>query len=472
MTRLHLSRNSKPVSKPYEELLYQCSGLSVKEDDVNLLPGELQLQAHWFAGHFGNEFLSTEGKKIVIKQFGFWNKSAGPDFIHCCIEIDGKTIKGDIELDHSTAHWELHGHHQSPRFENVILHVCFSTDTPKRFTRTQSNKFIPQLCITSEQLNQISTEKVNSLSTAIPGRCSLPLEQASAEKINQLLTLAAKHRINRKAKLSNKLIESHGPKQALWTQLAETLGYKNNTLNFHVLAQRIPIKELKQYSEFEIQAILFGASNFLHPDLHKKAPQDSQAWLESLWDFWWSVRQKFEFSPERSIKWNLAGIRPVNHPQRRLAALAKIAAQWSRIEGLTHIKEIKKTLIDLTDPFWNHHYTLSSKYSAKALRLIGESRVDDFFLNHLLPNRINNKTSGSWETYTSFRPPAVSEKVNRAAERLFGKRDDKSSFLKKSWQHQALLQIYQDFCLEHISGCEECPFPERLKQWAEKDELA
>ncbi len=33
------------------------------------------------------------------------------------------------------------------------------------------------------------------------------------------------------------------------------------------------------------------------------------------------------------------------------------------------------------------------------------------------------------------------------------------------YQQQALLQIYDDFCLVDVSECDDCPFPEQLRQW-------
>ena len=33
------------------------------------MPNELELQARWFAGEFGREFVSTDGEKVQIVQF-------------------------------------------------------------------------------------------------------------------------------------------------------------------------------------------------------------------------------------------------------------------------------------------------------------------------------------------------------------------------------------------------------------------
>ena len=75
------------------------------------IPSELELQARWFAGDFGREFVSTNGDQIEIVQFGVWNREAGPDFRDAAIRINGsEPIHGSIEIDLLDRSWESHGH--------------------------------------------------------------------------------------------------------------------------------------------------------------------------------------------------------------------------------------------------------------------------------------------------------------------------------------------------------------------------
>src|SRR5260370_13993038 len=78
-------------------------------------PTELELQARWFAGDFGQNFVSTSGDKIDIVQFGTWNREAGPDFSDAAISINGsEPMRGCIEIDLADRHWETHGHTTNP----------------------------------------------------------------------------------------------------------------------------------------------------------------------------------------------------------------------------------------------------------------------------------------------------------------------------------------------------------------------
>lgn len=454
------------MPSPYETLLIECFQASLHEAPYTPLPDEIALQAHWFAGHFGNQFTSDEGKEVTITQLGFWNKSAGPDFLNCGVAIDGQTYTGDIEIDHTPKHWQLHGHHQNKGFNKVVLHVCFEGESSQSFTKTEDHSFVPRVIIPPHKVQEILSLPTLQNLSALPGRCSTPLAQASTERIHHLLELAARHRMSRKANLSNMLEASHGKQQSQWVQIAETLGYKNNTINFHILAQRLPIDQLSLLKPLHIQAIIYGSAGFLHPEIHTQAEHQSKDWLEEMWQYWWQHRQQYQCTEERQLKWNLSGARPVNHPQRRLAALAAVAAHWKRFSALEDLTTISDHLTKLEDPFWNFHYTLLSKPSKNKLALIGKSRVQEFLINHLLPNRIHSNDIQSWEIYKKIPAPVISEKVKRASERLLGERIDKKTFLRKAWQHQAFLQLYQDFCLEHSKGCEQCPFPERLKEWA------
>ena len=75
----------------------------------------------------------------------------------------------------------------------------------------------------------------------------------------------------------------------------------------------------------------FGLAGFLGAaDLAKFEPGTRQ-YLRVLWEQWWPRRAELErfILPPRT--WRLSGTRPLNHPQRRLAALAGIVAGWPRL---------------------------------------------------------------------------------------------------------------------------------------------
>lgn len=438
------------------DLLCEGSGYS------HVLPDELELQAIWFNGQFGRDFVTTCGKKVLIKQFGFWNRSAGPDFLHAAISIDGETRAGPLEIDTRPSDWEQHGHDVNPSFNETILHVVFEPSHSDHFTRTENYREVPKVLIPLSRIQAALMSPQSEVASMHLGRCYKPLASSSVERITELLEQAVRHRCKVKAKRLISIRESHGRDQALWVALAETLGYRPNRLPMTLLSQRLPIQELRSSGE-RILALLFGTAGFLHPDIHKKAPEDTQQWLEDLWETWWQDRIQYELGSEREIQWVLHGNRPINHPQRRLATLSVIAQHWPTFRKLSDQPEaLMEWLSSLSDPFWSNHYTLTSKTTEKKLALIGKDRITDLVMNHFLPLKIAEGDKVAWAKYQSFPAPAINEKVRRAHYRLFGNREDAALFLKKSWHHQGLLQIYQDFCLADTSDCETCPFPEQL----------
>jgi hypothetical protein len=102
---------------------------------------------------------------------------------------------------------------------------------------------------------------------------------------------------------------------------------------------------------------------------------------------------------------------------------------------------------------------------SKPFRLIGKSRLEEFLINTLYPLRPEN-----WAEFEKIRAAAPNQKVKRCCERLFGSLANAKPYLKFAWQQQALLQVYQDFCLEDLSDCIECSFPEQLAQWKSTDD--
>ncbi|MBK1830251.1 DUF2851 family protein [Verrucomicrobiaceae bacterium R5-34] len=432
------------------------------------LPDEMHLQALWFAGQLGRDFVSTDGRAVRVVQFGHWNHSAGPDFLHTAVEIDGELHSGPLELDHRASDWEAHGHAVNPAFNEVVLHVVFAADHSSHYTRTSEHREVPRVCVPAEVLRDAMGLPLLEVADAHPGRCFNPLSSMETRHVDALMLGAARHRAMVKARRRKRTVDVLGEDEWLWQMIAETMGYRPNKLAMTLLAQRLPVQML-QKKPAEAESILFGAAGFLSAESYQQAAPESRDYLRGLWQSWWQVRDDFEPVPERAIPWKLSGIRPVNHPQRRLACLATIVRQWSEFSRRClrefNAVELVDWMSGLKHPYWSVHYTLKSKRAAKDMALVGADRIRDFQINHLLPVQLAADRPAAWEFYQKIPAPAVSEKVDKASLRLFGETDRRKNYLKKAWQHQALLQIYQDFCLRDVTDCQSCPFPEQLAQW-------
>ena len=380
---------------------------------------EIEIQSRWFAGHFPRSYQSNHRQQVTIVSPGEWNRGAGPDFIKATVEIDGETHHGPIELDLDSRNWELHGHHQSPHFDEVILHVVLHDSGPTFFTRTSNHREVPRILLSQAEVNQALGRARLSQALARPGLCLNPLAEMAASDLSALLKEAALHRLRLKGARFQQTASLHHFSQALWESLADALGFSANRLPMRLLAQRIPIQSLLKHDPEDRAAILFGTAGFLSPTLHESAPAASREWLEELWTRWWKHRPDYEFPPDRLPAWSQRATRPGNHPQRRLAALAAAATRWPSLAALARqdppFTKLRKALTDLSDPFWDHHHTLKSARTDRPLKLMGQSRVHEFLINTLYPLHPDN-----WEAYAGLRASAPNQKVKRCCERLFG----------------------------------------------------
>jgi len=92
---------SPQIGNRYAEMLENAARVRERALFLPLrTPTELELQARWFAGDFGQNFVSTSGDKIDIVQFGTWNREAGPDFSDAAISVNGgEPMRGCMEID-------------------------------------------------------------------------------------------------------------------------------------------------------------------------------------------------------------------------------------------------------------------------------------------------------------------------------------------------------------------------------------
>ena len=81
-------------------------------------------------------------------------------------------------------------------------------------------------------------------------------------------------------------------------------------------------------------------------------------------------------------------MRPLNRPERRLAALAQIVAVMPKLMSALRAKEDKrfaKLLLEIRDEFWEKRATLTGTELSAPCRLLGEERVQDILINVFWP---------------------------------------------------------------------------------------
>ena len=406
-----------------------------------------------------------------IADFGIWNSGAGPDFTECAIIHDGETLRGDIELDPDARDWERHTHGVNENFNRVVLHLFLHAPADRFFTRTSAHREVSQVMLRADML-PAGIQPSRRLAAAHLGRCATPLRGMDAARVQSIIEAAAQHRLDLKSKRLHRSVAAHGREQAIYQALAQTLGYRSNQQPFAILAQRLTLQRLLKLAVPTREALLFGVSGFLEVMRSEDTQPETRAYLRQLWSEWWKERGACtRWLEERQLpRWKLNAIRPGNHPQRRLGALAAMLGAWSKIVApladATRWSQAawRETLLALTHDFWSTHYTLLADSASKPLALIGETRVQEMLANVAYPLLVPERTR-LWAEYLELPALLDNQKVRRAVLRLFGDDPRGRNFTKKLHHQQGLLQIYEDFCLEDDSACANCPFPERLKEW-------
>ena len=181
----------------------------------------------------------------------------------------------------------------------------------------------------------------------------------------------------------------------MWENLFRALGYKHNVWPMQNLAETKSRWSRGANSAFEFQARLLGVSGLL-PDELTRAQKSSDTYLRRAWDFWWRERDGFADCILPRAVWKFHGLRPANHPQRRLALASHWLADKNLFQKLKigarrkfRTKNLLDSLLEILqverDEFWSWHWTFKSARMKKPQPLLGEARVTDLAVNVILP---------------------------------------------------------------------------------------
>jgi len=330
----------------------------------------------------------------------------------------------------------------------------------------------------TELATGLGSDTAKSLPLEFMGQCCAPLREWSEEALNDLLRQAALARWETKAAWMQARAREAGWEQTLWEGLFRALGYKHNRWPMQRLGELRPRLTSKKHGVLLWQALLLGVAGLLPQDL----PGGVDAFVRQLWDVWWRERDALaDVVLPRSL-WKFGGIRPANHPQRRLALAARWLAEGklpARIEkwALKPCQDgvLLPSLVEVfkveDDPFWSTHWTLQSPRLLQPQPLIGAARVTDLAVNVVLPwlwvrasEGRNAEVRAEMERRFLQWPRAEDNAILRLArQRLLG--GSKPRQLPGAISQQGLLQIVRDFCEHSNAVCAECRFPEIVRKW-------
>ncbi len=457
-------------------------GVILREGD-EAAPAERLLQAVWLHQRLHRDHLKTlDGQPVKVLHPGFKNREAGPDFRGAVLQFGGELPRsGDVEVDLRSQNWRGHDHAPNPAYQQVILHVVWEADCA-------AASRLPTLALSNvldSPLHELSWwlggEPGDVLPEEFRGRCCAPLRAVPLDELTGLLHQSAQVRLEGKAAQLQARARQTGWEQALWEGLFRALGYKHNGWPMQRLAELRPRWQTPHATVTTLQARLLGLSGLLPAEL-TRAQASADGYLRRLWDEWWRERDGFADCLLPRGLWRFANLRPANHPQRRLALAAHWLAaaplpgeleRWIVAECADHELEasLQQVLQVGEDEFWSWHWTLRSTRMATPQPLLGAQRVTDLAVNVVLPWLWIRAADGGNESlqrrvehrYFAWPPSEDNARLRLARQRLLG--GTPRRVLRGAAAQQGLLQILRDFCDHSDAVCDQCRFPELVKDW-------
>ncbi len=394
---------------------------------------ELHLQALWNDPRQRPANLALEdGTPVEVLEVGRWNRADGPDFQDAVIVVGGFIRRGDVELHLRPSDWDVHKHTYNTAYQNVILHVTW-LGNPRAKTLPEG--------IASLVLHPLfSTADVVSLDLPVcpyaESSQSYPCAgvlQRTPGSVDRLLTSAGYFRLQTKARRFAEGVDAQDPFQCFYEGLLRAMGYGRNVDTFSRLAREYPFKRIESFSSRQRFAALAGVAGLLNEK------------QRDLWDLWWLSGLP---PPLNRYVWDYRGMRPQNHPLRRLAGAIGI---------LHHLQSLFETpLRTLPEALCEAGNTLREMLQTKT-SLIGVARANAIVSNLFVPYRLALGTLDT-ECLNDLPGEDISMPIRDAWHRLTG---SLRHLPKNGLRQQGLLQIYADFCHNSHITCANCPIARR-----------
>ncbi len=453
------------------------SGTLVKESaDIT----EKTLRCLWYDRELNLENLETSSRQQVqVFHPGEWNRGPGPDFIGAEIQINKKILRGDVEIHLSDRSWKTHGHDRDPAYNNVILHAYLHrTNTPARI-QCQNKKTTASVCLADRLPNTYQTSDDYPFQSASgTGKCRQALSQ---NVLGSILRIAGDGRILLKAQKMISQKKQETMEDLLYKGLLEALGYHQNKKQMALLADRLPFAYIKKCGKRSkplpahdkhslIEALLLGAAGFLEKPLPKYDKQTNQ-FLKKLIRLWKKFKPNAKALPP--IQWTLHGIRPANAPIRRLSGLTHLLTKRLSSDSPFTLSPVLSPSAFVVPA--KGYFARRSKWGGRPfhrpIALIGPARAQAIWVNAYLPLSVHlarqqhhiEQESKLHQIYSKLPLREHNSTARLMAHRLLGSESNRPFSLKKEYQQQALLQLFQDFCDIKPWACGHCALPKTVQ---------
>lgn len=339
------------------------------------------IQLLWSQGKFNQrELRTTDGEEVTIESPGTWNHVAGPDFEEARIRIADALWVGFVEIHTRSSEWNHHGHQHDRTYNGVILHVVFEDDAT---VVNESGHPIPTLelkgRIPRKTLDQYQQLKRNQ--QRIP--CEAHLDEISPPALNTWLDRVLVQRLERKARDVQLIHEqSKGDwMQSFYMLIAGQLAQPHNKLPMMELARKLNFSTAAKMigDPMQLEAALFGKAGLL-------PASSDDPYVAVLIERYRFYQHKYNDHEHIVQPWKFGGIRPSAFPTRRVALLAALLPQLTKLQRSLlngHIPDIKH--LASLPPYWRLHFTFNAAAKTPNGTGISGALADLLMINALVP---------------------------------------------------------------------------------------
>lgn len=346
----------------------------------------------WLTKRFpSNQLYTVDGRPIVIHKTGWHNHESGPDFFNGCVELDGITWNGNIEIHIKSSDWYAHKHENDEAYNNVILHVVYSYDQPV-FIHGEE---IPTLELKPllDSKHWASYESLIKQTSWIP--CESQIGSIDSFFVSMQIEQALVLRMARKSELIERRFQLLGRnlQQLQYEILAQAFGAKINAMPFVELTQRMPIKTIWREGKSAAHSLLMGAAGLLN--------QVEETEMKHFFSEWKFYMLKYRFESMEKSSWKKKGLRPSGFPEIRIKQFSQIINQTSHdfsffeksIAELRQFFQLRDDsgkeiltksfqnvlLMNAVVPllFWYGDYKSDERYKDKAIDLLADLPAED-----------------------------------------------------------------------------------------------
>ena len=321
---------------------------------------------------------TVQGHEVVIKDFGLYLGTQGPDFFNAQVYIDHQLWAGNVEMHVNASDWYAHHHEIDPAYDNVILHVVWNNDlSVLRANGTE----IPALL-----LKQYVAESVFDAYHQFKIKPQYIFCEDHIKNFNSFDWLLWKEKlmVERLEQFTNRIVQElkqtgNNWEESFYRILLRNFGLNHNGASFYEIAQKLPLKIIRkeQTHYVHLEALLLGTANLLN--------SDTEDYLQTLQKTYNYLKQKYGLTQITSAP-TFYQLRPDNFPTVRLVQFTSFIYHQPFLFDLVRNPESLCTnnylLNTQVSDYWQTHYVFGKEHKSR------KKNISPSFYNLLLINTI------------------------------------------------------------------------------------